>query len=152
MSGAWFKLDAVSYQQLQLLLEEMGDRLTDATPVWHRLVGRWQDKSRTDFPKGQARAAKTGTRYARNRRHAPLVKSGQMKSALQTPQTAELSPNQALIGVQTRGGRGAWQDLTYVEIQEARFQPWRPLRPGEIVNWSQGLVGDLRRLVETGKV
>jgi hypothetical protein len=144
MSTAWFKLDSQSYIAIAEILDAAGERLEDATPVMRGLVTRWQEKEARDFPVAQAKAAATGTRYARKRRHPPLVKTGRLKEAFTAPMVADVRPFSALVGVETRGARGAWLDGTYFEVMQTRFKVWKPLTPGDRLSWSETLVRDLR--------
>lgn len=143
-SGIWFRFDDATYSAVQSLLERIDQAALDARPAWNKLAERFTDRARRGF--AAAGRKPLTPRYARwKARHTygptmVMRLTGTAYEAFTEPQTRELSRTDARIGVETRAGRGAWGDLTYIEVANSQRPVWRNLSRVETLKWGEDVL------------
>lgn len=152
---SYFELDPYSYGKAQDMVRSVDTALLDARPAWRRLVIRWQDRAKRQFANAQRRQVHRDTRYQRRKAErggTPLVVTGRFKADLTTPETQDLKPLEATIGVDLdhRGAFGRFVgDGAYIAAVNGRFKVWKPLTLKERIDWSTEIVHELEDQVAT---
>jgi hypothetical protein len=150
-SGIWLRLDDATWTRVEALLDRVDQAALDMRPAWRRIVGRFSERARRGFV---GRWKPLDPRYAKwKARHAygpsmMMRLTGTLYEALTTPQTADLTSREATIGVETRGARGAWGDLSYIEVANSQRPVWRNLTRHEQLAWGEEVLVELEHAME----